>query len=160
MNPAFTYCCKIPNLSYFLGDVNNDPESVVVSKEPADAVKESVTIEPITTKEAMELAIFQLQKLSLEITDQIKLAMYLNLQSNTGMLLLSNKEVAQSGEVTVQDIPEGPEKEDFELYVGEWTSTDLINTMYSIINKLDTNNTMVKKIRFTPALQCILLPGL
>ena len=25
------------------------------------------------------------------------------------------------------------EKEDFELYVGEWTSTDLINTMYSII---------------------------
>ena len=135
--------CNIPNISYFLG-IANDPESVqlmeVVSNEPS--AEESVTAGPNTTKEEMELAIFQLQKISLKKKEQIKLAMYLNLQRNTGMLLLSNKEIAQSGEVTVQDIPEGPEKKDFEMHVGEWTMTDLMKA--ATIGDLDRTKFLTK----------------
>ena len=47
------------------------------------------------------------KKINLSQKKQIQLCFYLNLQSNSGMLLLKNKELAQSGEITIEDIPEG-----------------------------------------------------
>ena len=78
-----------------------------------------------STEDKKDIAIYQLQKNQLDQKKQIQLCFNLNLQSNSGMLLLKNKELAQSGEITIEDIPEGPEKECFETDVGEWTISDL-----------------------------------
>ena len=60
-----------------------------------------------STEDKKDIAIYQLQKNQLDQKKQIQLCFYLNLQSNSGMLLLKNKELAQSGKITIEDIPEG-----------------------------------------------------
>ena len=78
-----------------------------------------------STVDKKDIAIYQLQKNQIDQKKQIQLCFYLNLQSNSGMLLLKNKELAQSGEITIEDIPESPGKNSFENNVGEWTDSDL-----------------------------------
>ena len=74
--------------------------SQVTSENPDSSKNDS-------TEDKKDIAIYQLQKNQLDQKKQIQLCFYLNLQSNSGMLLLKNKELAQSGKITIEDIPEG-----------------------------------------------------
>jgi hypothetical protein len=70
--------------------------SAVLSEKPHSSPNESTEIEEITDK-----AIFQLQKNLLDQKKQIQLCFYLDLKSNSGMLFVEDKELAQSGKITI-----------------------------------------------------------